>query len=75
MSFSYIYILTIKKGKYGFWGKGTNQTMFFHEINYILTYVDNNYLSPKACHDKTDTLEIKSLSLLLVHLAEACKFI
>lgn len=30
MSFSYIYILTIKKKKenYGFWDKGTDLTMF-----------------------------------------------
>lgn len=55
--------------------KAQTKPHFFHEINYILTYGDNNYLSPKACHDKTGALEIKSLSLLLVHLAEACKFI
>jgi len=40
----------------------------------MLTSVDDNYLSPEACHNNIDALEIKSLSLLFMHLAEACKF-
>lgn len=76
MSFSYACILIIKKTKYGFWEKVTKQNTFPQEIHYyILTHVDNNYLSPKACRNNIGALEIKSLSLLCMHLAEACKFI
>lgn len=46
-----------------------------HEMYYILTYIDNNYLSPRACHHNIGALEIKPLSLLSVYLAEACKLI
>lgn len=67
--------LKYKKVKIWFLEKRHKQTIFSHEIHYILTYVDNNYLSPKACHNSTGALEIKSLSLLFEHLAEACKFI
>lgn len=47
-------------------GKKTQTKPFFpHQIHYILTHVDNNYLSPKACHKNIGALEIKSLSLFL----------
>lgn len=72
MSFSYGYILIIQKEK---WGKGTNQTIFSHDIHYILNSIDSNYLPPKACHNNIGALEIKPLSPLFMHLAEACKFI
>lgn len=56
-------------------GKRYIPSHFSHEMYYILTYIDNNYLSPKACHHNIGALEIKPLSLLLVYLAEACKLI
>lgn len=64
MSFSYIYILIIKKEKKkancGFWEKRHSPTYFSRGTHYMLTYVDNNYLSPEACHNNIDALEIKS---------------
>lgn len=57
-------------------GKRYIPSRFSHEMYYyILTYIDNNCLSPKACHHNIGALEIKPLNLLLVYLAEACKLI
>ena len=87
MGFSYRYILIIKKKKkkkkkekkkkekYGFWEKGRDLTIFSRGTHYTLTYVGSNYLSAEACGNNIDALEIKSLSLLFMHPAEACKFI
>lgn len=56
-------------------GKRYIPSRLSHEMYYILTYIGNNYLSPRACHHNIGALEIKPLSLLLVYLAEACKLI
>lgn len=70
MSISYAYILINYKKR-----KRYIPSCFSHEMYYILSYIDNGYLSPKACHHNIGALEIKPLSLLLVYLAKACKLI
>lgn len=76
MSFSYIYILTVKKKKGKLWilGQRHRPNHVSYGTHYVLTWVDNTCPSPEACHDNIDALGSKSLSLFL-HPAEACKFI